>query len=63
MEEYRLLTKDRETINAVKCNSFEEAIEYFAEKKKLSRTDLIRIFDVDIYTTLPTGGTFRSEKR
>jgi hypothetical protein len=59
MEEYRLLTKDREAISSVKCNSFEEAIEYFAEKKKLSRTDLIRIFDVDIYTPLPTGGSSR----
>jgi len=63
MKEYRLLTKDREAISSVKCDSFEEAIEYFAEKKKLSRTDLIRIFDVDIYTPLPSGGTSRREKR
>jgi hypothetical protein len=63
MEEYRLLTNDKETINSVKCHSFEEAVEYFAEKKKLSRTDLMRIFDVDIYTPLPSGGTARRVKR
>jgi hypothetical protein len=59
MEEYRLLTKDRETINSVRCHSFEEAVEYFAEKKKLSITDLMRIFDVDIHTPLPSGGASR----
>ena len=59
MEEYRLLTKDREAISSVKCNSFEEAVEYFAEKKKLSTTDLIRIFEVEITPSLPIGGSSR----
>jgi hypothetical protein len=63
MEEYRLLTKDMEAINTVKCNNFEEAIEYFAEKKKLSITVLLEIFDVAEFTTQTTGGTSRREKR
>lgn len=41
MQKFRLLTRDEETISCVKCNSFEEAIQYFAEKKKLSITDLL----------------------
>jgi hypothetical protein len=57
MNEYRLLTKDREAINSVKCDSFEEAVEYFAEKKKLPITDLISIFEVAILSTDPSGGT------
>jgi hypothetical protein len=59
MEEYRLLTKDMETISCVRCHSFEEAVEYFAEKKKLSTTDLIRIFEVEITPSLPIGGSSR----
>ena len=59
MKEYRLLTKDREAINSVKCNSFEEAVEYFAERKKLPISDLISIFEVDILSTDPAGGTSR----
>jgi hypothetical protein len=59
MNEYSLLTKDMETINTVRCNSFEEAIEYFAEKKRLSTTDLMSIFEVDLATPLPTGGASR----
>ena len=59
MKEYSLLTKDMETINTVRCNSFEEAIEYFAEKKRLSTTDLMIIFEVDLATPLPTGGASR----
>lgn len=59
MNEYRLLTKDKESINTVKCDSFEEAVEYFAEKKRLSTTDLMSIFEVDITTPLPTGGSTR----
>ena len=47
MEEYRLLTKDRETISSVKCHNFEEVVEYFAEKKRLSTADLISIFEVE----------------
>jgi len=57
MNEYRLLTKDREAINTVKCDSFEEAVEYFAEKKKLPITDLISIFEVEILSSDPSGGT------
>ena len=60
MEEYRLLTKDRETISSVKCHSFEEAVEYFAEKKKLSTADLMSIFEVDILSADSQGGTSRS---
>ena len=60
MEEYRLLTKDRETISSVRCDSFEEAVEYFAEKKRLSTTDLISIFEVDILLADSQGGTSRS---
>jgi hypothetical protein len=60
MEEYILLTKDRETISSVKCHSFEEAVEYFAEKKRLSTADLISIFEVDILSTDSQGGTSRS---
>ena len=59
MEEYRLLTKDRETISSVKCDSFEEAVEYFAEKKILSTTDLISIFEVGILSADSQEGTSR----
>ena len=59
MNEYRLLTKDNEAINTVKCNSFEEAIEYFAEKKKLPITDLIEIFSVEKFDDSLSGGTSR----
>ena len=64
MEEYSLLTKTkhREIINSVKCNNFDEAIEYFAEKKKLSITDLLRIFDVAATTTVTTEGTSRESR-
>ena len=60
MEDYRLLTKGRETISSVRCDSFEEAVEYFAEKKRLSTTDLISIFEVDILLADSQGGTSRS---
>jgi tRNA U55 pseudouridine synthase TruB len=60
---YLRTKKSKEVLIKTSCYSIEEAIEYFAEKKKLSRTDLIRIFDVDIYTPLPSGGTSRREKR
>lgn len=59
MNEFRLLTKDKEAINTVKCNSFEEAIEYFAEKKKLPITDLIGIFSVEKFDVTLSGGTSR----
>lgn len=59
MNEFRLLTKDKEAINTVKCNSFEEAIEYFAEKKKLPITDLIGIFSVEQFEDTLSGGTSR----
>ena len=59
MNEFRLLTKDNEAINTVKCNSFEEAIEYFAEKKKLPITDLIEIFSVEKFDDSLSGGTSR----
>jgi len=59
MEEYRLLTKDRETISSVKCDSFEEAVEYFAEKKRLSTTDLMSIFEVGILSADSQEGTSR----
>ena len=59
MNEYRLLTKDMEAINTVKCNSFEEAVEYFAEKKRLSTTDLISIFEVGILSADSQEGTSR----
>lgn len=59
MEEYRLLTKDRETISSVRCDSFEEAVEYFAEKKRLSTTDLISIFEVGIFSADSQEGTSR----
>ena len=59
MEEYRLLTKDRETISSVRCDSFEEAVEYFAEKKRLSTTDLMSIFEVGILSADSQGGTSR----
>lgn len=59
MQEFRLLTRDKETISCVKCHSFEEAVEYFAEKKKLPISDLIEIFEVEITSSLPTGGTSR----
>jgi hypothetical protein len=57
MNEYRLLTKDMEAINSVKCDSFEEAVEYFAEKKKLPITDLIEIFLVEQFEEILSGGT------
>ena len=60
MEDYRLLTKGRETISSVRCDSFEEAVEYFAEKKRLSTTDLISIFEVGILSADSQEGTSRS---
>ena len=57
MNEYRLLTKDMEAINTVKCNSFEEAVEYFAEKKMLSISDLMDIFQVEKFDDSLSGGT------
>lgn len=60
MEEYRLLTRDRETISSVKCDSFEEAVEYFAEKKRLTTTDLMSIFEVGILSADSQEGTSRS---
>ena len=59
MNEYRLLTKDKESINSVKCDSFEEAVEYFAEKKKLPISDLIEIFSVKKFDESLSGGTAR----
>jgi hypothetical protein len=59
MEDYNLLTKDREAISTVKCDSFEEAVEYFARKKKLCKYDLMRIFAVDIATYDQAGGSTR----
>jgi hypothetical protein len=59
VNEFRLLTKDKEAINTVKCNSFEEAVEYFAEKKKLPITDLIGIFSVEKFDESLSGGTSR----
>ena len=59
MNEYRLLTKDKESINTVKCDSFEEAVEYFAEKKKLPISDLIEIFSVKKFDESLFGGTSR----
>ena len=59
MNEYRLLTKDMESINTVRCDSFEEAIAYFAEKKRLSTADLMSIFEVDILPADLVGGTSR----
>jgi hypothetical protein len=59
MNEYSLLTKDMETINTVRCNSFEEAIEYFAEKKRLSTADIMSIFEVDILPADSFGGASR----
>ena len=40
----------------------DEAIEYFAEKKKLSITDLLSIFDVAATTTVTTEGTSRESR-
>lgn len=57
MQEFRLLTRDKETISCVRCHSFEEAVEYFAEKKRLSTTDLMTIFKVDILPADLVGGT------
>jgi len=48
-----------ESINSVRCDSFEEAIAYFAEKKRLSTTDLMSIFKVDILPADLAGGTSR----
>ena len=61
MEEYSLFTKTKykEAINSVRCNNFEEAVEYFAEKKKLPITDLLAIFDVAPTTTVTTEGSSR----
>ena len=63
MEKYRLLTKGKETINSVKCHSFEEAIEYFAEKKKLSTDVLMSIFAVEKFEESLSGGSARGVKR
>lgn len=57
MNEYRLLTKDKESINTVKCNSFKEAVEYFAENKKLPITNLIEIFSVEKFDDTLSGRT------
>ena len=63
MEEYRLLTNDKETINSVKCHSFEEAVEYFAEKKKLSTAVLMSIFAVEKFEESLPEGAAREVKR
>jgi hypothetical protein len=63
MEEYRLLTKDKESISSVKCDSYEEAVEYFAEMKKLPITVLMSIFEVEKFEESISGGSSRKQKR
>lgn len=41
-----LKTSDAESINVTKAQSEELAIEFFAERKNLSKEELLRIFDV-----------------
>ncbi len=46
MKTFKLITKSGETINKFCCQSYEEAVNYFAEVKKLSKKILLRIFIV-----------------
>ena len=49
MKRYALKTKKGEVINTVIANDLEEAVELFAEIKKLSTEDLLNIYSVDIF--------------
>ncbi len=51
MKEYSLLTKDSEIISSVRCYDFKEAVEYFAEKKRLSPNDIMNIFEVVVLSS------------
>ena len=45
---YNLTTKSGEVISKCEAVSIEHAIEYFALRKKMSRGDLLKIFEVSV---------------
>lgn len=49
MKRYALKTKTGEIINTISANDLEQAIELFAEIKKLPKEDLLNIYLVDIF--------------
>ena len=49
MRHYTLKTKTGEVINKIKAVDKDQAVELFAEIKRLSREDLINIYLVDIF--------------
>jgi hypothetical protein len=63
MKEFLLLNSSKEIINTVKCQGIEEAIEYFAEVKRLVVSDLLECFDVVVSSDEFKGGTSRKNKR
>lgn len=46
MKKFALTTKLGEVITNVICENLDDAIDLFAEKKKLERMDLLKIFSV-----------------
>ena len=49
MKRYALKTKTGEVINTLNAVNKEQAVELFAEIKRLSREDLLNIYLVDIF--------------
>jgi hypothetical protein len=49
MKKYNLKIKDGEIINTVSATSIDEAVEYFAEIKRMNNSDLLNLFIVDEY--------------
>jgi hypothetical protein len=49
MKHYALKTKTGEVINTIKATNEANAVELFAEIKKISKEDLKKIFLVDIF--------------
>ncbi len=49
MKRYALKTKTGEVINTITASDLEQAVELFAEIKKISGEDLLNIYLVDIF--------------
>jgi hypothetical protein len=46
MKTFKLINKNGEAINKFKSDSLEESIEYFSEVKKLTKKELLKIYNV-----------------
>lgn len=44
---YVLKQQDDEIINITEVNSYEEALQYFCERKKLNEKDLLKIYKIE----------------